>query len=256
MKNLDIGFLVILSLATVDLKIISKKIWQPYIHGGEDVRNFSNFSYILSMRYIDFHICGASIIHLRWALTAAHCFDDTHFVDAVSFRGGSVNRFIGGKIIHAEQFFIHPQYNAPTYAFDVAVVRTIEDLSGDHMSPIRLIGFNTMLPAGLVGSIAGWGVTSSGSLSINLQQLDLPIWNQRDCSERWSQRVNLNKFCAGGTAGFDSCNGDSGGPMVVNGMQVGIISAGATDCGIAFPSLFVNITHPSIRAFIMERTRV
>lgn len=87
----------------------------------------------------------------------------------ISFRGGSANRFIGGKIVHAEQFFIHPQYDAPTYNFDVnkmifltclkvisynlqvAVVRTIENLSGDNMHPIRLIGFNTLLPAGLIG---------------------------------------------------------------------------------------------------------
>jgi hypothetical protein len=49
-----------------------------------------------------------------------HCFDDNIFVDMVSFRGGSANRFMGGKIVHAEQFFSHPQYDASTYNFDVS----------------------------------------------------------------------------------------------------------------------------------------
>jgi trypsin len=82
------------------------------------------------------------------------------------------------------------------------------------------------------------------------------IWNQRDCSEKWFGQVNYGMFCAGGDRGFDSCNGDSGGSLVINGMQVGIISAGATDCGVAFPSVFVNITNPLIRAFIRERTGI
>lgn len=88
--KLELGFLMMLSLSTVDLKMLSNQIWEPYIlgnhwyslyvhtiysknylKGGEDVKDFSNFAYVLSMRYIDFHVCGASIIHMRWALTAA-----------------------------------------------------------------------------------------------------------------------------------------------------------------------------------------
>lgn len=53
-----------------------------------------------------------------------------------------------------------------------------------------------------------------------------------------------------------SCNGDSGAAMTVNSIQVGIISAGANDCGIAFPSVFVNLTNFNVRAFILENTGV
>lgn len=38
----------------------------------------------------------------------------------VSFRGGSSNRLFGGKVIHAEQFYMHPQYDEKTYNFDVS----------------------------------------------------------------------------------------------------------------------------------------
>lgn len=51
-------------------------------------------------------------------------------------------------------------------------------------------------------------------------------------------------------------SGDSGSAMTVNGIQVGIVSAGATDCGIAFPSVFVNLTNFNVRAFILETTGV
>lgn len=73
-----------------------------------------------------------------------------------------------------------------------------------------------------------------------------------------------------------SCNGDSGGAMVIflislfsrrfftanislkvaDGVLVGIVSTGATTCGISYPGVYTNVTHPSIRAFIRHRTGV
>lgn len=44
--------------------------------------------------------------------------------------------------------------------------------------------------------------------------------------------------------------------QVVDGVQVGIVSTGATTCGINFPGVYTNVTHPSIRAFIMQRTGI
>lgn len=63
-------------------------------------------------------------------------------------------------------------------------------------------------------------------------------------------------FCAGGEIGYDSCRGDSGGALVANGVQVGIVSTGASICGVEFPGVYTNITHPSIRSFIRFRTGV
>jgi len=73
---------------------------------------------------------------------------------------------------------------------------------------------------------------------------------------KWFEEITTNMFCAGGEVGYDSCDGDSGGPLVVNGVQVGIVSSGATTCGINYPGVYVNITHPSIRSFILHRTGV
>lgn len=44
--------------------------WSQFIIGGTEVEDFSQFAYQLSLRYAEIHICGASIIALRWALTA------------------------------------------------------------------------------------------------------------------------------------------------------------------------------------------
>jgi hypothetical protein len=44
--------------------------FSKFIIGGSDVEDFSQFAYQLSLRFIEIHICGASIIALQWALSA------------------------------------------------------------------------------------------------------------------------------------------------------------------------------------------
>lgn len=51
----------------------------------------------------------------------------------------------------------------------------------------------------------------------------------------------FTKYISGnGTVG--SCNGDSGGPLLVDGIQVGIVSFGVTDCSAGWPSVYTRVT--------------
>lgn len=96
----------------------------------------------------------------------------------------------------------------------------------------------------------------NGSRSNHLQKLNLEILSKKDCFEKWHGKFTGSMFCAGGESGYDSCTGDSGGAMTVNGFQIGIISAGSKVCGIGFPGLFVDLTNFHIRSFISETTGV
>lgn len=68
--------------------------------------------------------------------------------------------------------------------------------------------------------------------------------------------IKINRFsmiCAG-DIGSDSCDGDSGGPAVQDGIQYGIVSWGGTICGTGLPGVYTNIAHPAIRDFIKRTT--
>lgn len=61
--------------------------------------------------------------------------------------------------------------------------------------------------------------------------------------------ATLNKLCAGGS-GKDSCGGDSGGPLMLQGahrnvdrlIQYGIVSYGPRLCGSSFPGVYTDVT--------------
>lgn len=85
----------------------------------------------------------------------------------------------------------------------------------------------------------------------------IPIVNQTFCEDVYEtvNPVTERMFCAG-TEGLDSCQGDSGGGLVVNGYLVGVISTGY-GCGTKlFPGVYTSIPHPDIRKFIKEIAEV
>lgn len=58
-------------------------------------------------------------------------------------------------------------------------------------------------------------------------------------------------MCAGGDRGYDTCKGDSGGPLMKfdqsktpNWYLVGIVSFGSAQCGLAnFPGIYTRVDH-------------
>jgi hypothetical protein len=46
-------------------------------------------------------------------------YTNQYFTLQISFRAGSRDRFEGGIVVNAEQYFIHPSFDPLTYDFDV-----------------------------------------------------------------------------------------------------------------------------------------
>ena len=68
--------------------------------------------------------CGAALISLKHALTAAHCVNDHSTVTSYILRGASIlNRltFMGGSIIPIKEIRVHPDFN-PFVSFSSAKI--------------------------------------------------------------------------------------------------------------------------------------
>jgi len=112
--------------------------------------------------------------------------------------------------------------------------------------------------------VLGWGYTTNDPIdrikaaiehkagtSVQ-QQLDVPFLDWEECNEKanfppgW--KVNRETLmCAGGQKGEDSCNGDSGGPLISRDsiddpwFQVGVVSFGARECGNGTPGFYTKV---------------
>uniref|UniRef100_A0A1Y9IVV6 Peptidase S1 domain-containing protein n=1 Tax=Anopheles minimus TaxID=112268 RepID=A0A1Y9IVV6_9DIPT len=229
----------------------------PFIYGGESV-SIESYPYQLSMRLEGTHICGASVIAQRWALSAAHCLDEALYASAITFRGGTPHRLAGGYIFHADQYLLHPKFDRELLDYDVAVVHVTESFLIDPVRPVSLANTNTIYPIPSAARVSGWGTANDdGYTPLILQSLEVYVQKQSFCWSAWIERFTDRMICAGGGEyGKDVCHGDSGGPLVLNGYQIGIVSWGSNICATNLPGIYTSLQNDEVRAFIKVHTNV
>ncbi len=165
-----------------------------------------------------------------WLVTAAHCIqnDDGTMLDVtrINVVGGNPNRTHAGverqSVVSAVP---HAQYNPETYEHDIAILE-LSPSQNDHFDvtervSIRLptLSDTSWINQDYLALVAqGWGITETGSDSLLLRQVVLPLVSPDLCSEKFSvhgSEITPGMLCAGFVSGFfDSCQGDSGGPLI------------------------------------------
>lgn len=71
----------------------------------------------------------------------------------------------------------------------------------------------------------------------------MPILDHELCNEIYHEvPLSCHMFCAGSLGGeIDSCSGDSGGPLAINNVLVGIVSFGI-ECAIpGLPGVYISV---------------
>ncbi|KAG5666890.1 hypothetical protein PVAND_014897 [Polypedilum vanderplanki] len=237
------------------------------IFGGHpaDIADFQHMLVLLDLTFNGF-ICGASAIHLRWALTAAHCLEFGTPASEINLRGGSTNRLSGGFIFFTQFYTLHPQYDPNWLDFDIALIRVQDSslMQGPNVTPVPISPpcasscCHTCEHDSDHVTITGWGLTEHGTFPINLLQITLPVHNHADCDRIWT---GIGDFfmCVTSEPGRDSCNGDSGSPLVrfsgESRVQMALVSFGTSQCGTGqAPSVNTRIEYPPIRNWITETT--
>lgn len=195
------------------------------------------FPYQVSLRTpANAHFCGGSIINNHWILSAAHCTINRN-IDNTVIVAGAHSRLSGGVTFPLADIINHPDYHAPTIAWDVCVLRTTSAISYNNLiSPIAL--GSHFVAGGVMAVVSGWGLLSSpGSLANELQFVHVQTWNNPACVTALGASGSMvfdHKICAGGIEGQGVCSADSGGPLVVGNYQVGVVSWGVP-CARGFP---------------------
>ncbi|KAJ0421442.1 trypsin-like serine protease [Aspergillus carlsbadensis] len=234
--------LILLSILPSALAGISKRI----IGGNRE--SITNLPYQISLYVQGSFVGGGSIIAPNTILTAAHCVSGAA-ADTFTVRAGSSSRTSGGTLVKASSIAIHPKYGQPeVLENDLAIITLDQDLSlGPEVETIQLPAPGSPPPAtGQQVIISGWGATVEGkAYSQGLQAVTVDIVDKGACEsayEGYTVPVTDGMFCAGVPAGGKgSCTGDSGGPVVADGVLVGIVSWELGCARQEYPGVYSNV---------------
>ncbi|CAH0728251.1 unnamed protein product, partial [Brenthis ino] len=225
--------------------------------------------------------CGGSVISSRYILTAAHCVYDKTITRV---RVGDFNikkqRYCQGAYpyyecelkpqeLQVEKPIVHEKYSKDHYLInDIALLRVNKsiDFSFRNVKPICLPVWKEIRNINLNGKasvVAGWGLMDDGKRSDILQKVTIPIKPETECANYFSRDSNrkhsLHKIFCAGEIGKDSCNGDSGGPLMIfdkiyddnyRMIQFGIVSYGSQMCGYEAPGVYTSV--PKYMKWILD----
>lgn len=181
--------------------------------------------------------CGGALVAATKVVTAAHCVTDP--VTGVPSRPDELRAVTGrsdlrtqdGVVGAVERVWVHPRYQDVGHGHDVAVLALRQPMP-QRTLPMVAAGDQAPYRPGTMGRVLGWGRTGEHAQSSpTLRAVDVPVTSDAECRDAYREYNGESMFCAGvPEGGRDACVGDSGGPFVVGGRLVGIVSFG-TGCG-------------------------
>jgi secreted trypsin-like serine protease len=163
--------------------------------------------------------CTGVLIHPRVVLTAGHCLISSRVANVVALRAADQNDLDHAELVPIQRMVAHPMYVQTQQFHDISVIvlRTAA-----HVGPVPLAApadINGARQTTLVGfgnndvnSTRGFGVKRKVTVDIT----DIRRASTDDLShDETTLGFDANlEFVAGGK-GYDSCNGDSGGPAYI-----------------------------------------
>lgn len=178
------------------------------------------------------NICAGTLIAKDWVLTAAHCKLGKR--SQVILGAHSIDKDEPEKQkLSIKKAFPYPCFDEDTHEGDLQLLQLNGKAAiNKNVAILALPKKGGDVKPGTRCRVAGWGKFQNKSPpSSTLREVNITVIDRKICNDEkhynFNPVIGLNMICAGNLhGGKDSCQGDSGSPLVCDGIFRGITAFG------------------------------
>ncbi|XP_030370011.1 serine protease snake [Scaptodrosophila lebanonensis] len=205
--------------------------------------------------------CGGTLISKRFVLTAAHCLEtpqgEINIVRLGELDFDSETENAKPQDYAVEDYIKHPNFTDPELYNDIGLIKLAEDVGFDRYKHPACLPFEDGYQFDFFIA-TGWGSTGLAQKSSpKLQKVKLRRFADERCRRVIERGYELpqgfdatTQMCVGSNQTKDTCNGDSGGPILVYHKDypcmyhvMGVTSVGIVCAKPTVPSIYTRVYH-------------
>jgi secreted trypsin-like serine protease len=193
--------------------------------------------------------CGGILTSPNKVITAAHCVQPLRFFPGlfrVTFGRDDLSSS-QGVTVGVSRLWIDPSFHETTFKGetvehdDVAVLTLSRRLNRATL-PVAGPGF--AYPPGAGAEVFGWGTTSeSDFFNTRLRAATIPMASDRTCAAAYGSSFSAKDMVCAGEPGHDTCQFDSGGPLILRGRLAALTSWAYGCARVGYPGVYTRLSN-------------